>query len=380
MRENIKIILTIVRKEFQQFRRDPKMFGIILVAPILQLIFLGYAATLDLKIITAVIYDRDYSASSRNLIRAFEGSGYFSINKYCGSYDEIESEIDFGKTTVAIVIPKDFEKNIQRGIQTKVQAIFNGSDGNSANIAAGYVTGVVANFSKDALGENLIRSAKKYIPLVQINSESRVWYNPTLKTRNFMVPAIVALLLSIITLLLTSLAVVKEREIGTLEQLVVTPIKPAQLILGKLIPFVILAFIAVFLALTAMYLIFGIGVRGSVTFLLLASFVYILSTLGLGLFVSTISKTQQQAMMISIFGVMMPMIYLSGFAFPLENMPEIIQLISYIIPPRYFMVIIRGVILKGIGFNELWSELFILLLMGALILYLSASRFKKKLE
>lgn len=375
-----KIILHIVRKEFQQFKRDPKMFGVILIAPMIQLIFLGYAATFDLKVINTIIFDQDKSETSRNLIRSFEGSGYFSINKYCDNYNEVESEIDLGNTTVAIVIGKEFEKNFQRGVQTKIQTIFNGSDGNSANIAAGYVTGVVANFSKNILEERLTKFAGKNISLIQIIPESRIWYNPTLQTRIFMVPAIVGLLLSIITLLLTSLAIVKEKEIGTLEQLVVTPIKPHQLILGKLIPFVLLGFVAVFVALSAMYLIFGIGVRGSVIFLLISSFFYIFSTLGLGLLVSTISRTQQQAMMIAIFGVMMPMVYLSGFTFPLENMPEIIQWISYVIPLRYFLVIIRGVILKGIGFEDLWGEVLILFLMGIAILFLSTLRFKKKLE
>jgi len=224
------------------------------------------------------------------------------------------------------------------------------------------------------------KSGRKILPVGRIVPEIRVWYNPQLLTRYFMIPGIVGLLLSIITLILTSLGIVKEKEIGTLEQLIVTPIKSWQLIMGKLIPFVILGFIAVMVVLTAMTLIFDIPVRGSVPFLFLCSFFYILSTLGLGLFVSTISKTQQQAMMIAIFGIMMPMVYLSGFAFPIENMPKIIQYISYLIPLRYFIAIIRGVILKGIGFNELWQEASVLLLMGISILFLSSIRFRKKLE
>jgi ABC-2 type transport system permease protein len=224
------------------------------------------------------------------------------------------------------------------------------------------------------------KSGKKILTVGMIEPEIRVWYNPQLLTRYFMIPGIVGLLLSIITLILTSLGIVKEKEIGTLEQLIVTPIKPWQLIMGKLIPFVILGFIAVVIVLTAMTLIFDIPVRGSVAFLFLCSFFYILSTLGLGLFVSTISKTQQQAMMIAIFGIMMPMVYLSGFAFPIENMPKIIQYISYFIPLRYFITIIRGVILKGIGFNELWQEAGVLLFMGIAILFLSSLRFRKKLE
>jgi ABC-2 type transport system permease protein len=195
-----------------------------------------------------------------------------------------------------------------------------------------------------------------------------------------MVPGIVGLLLMMITLILTSLAVVKEKEIGTLEQLIVTPIKSYELIIGKLVPFAILGFVSVIIVLVAMTIIFNIQVRGSYTFLFFTSFVYILSTLGLGLFVSTISKTQQQAMMLAIFVIMLPMVYLSGFVFPIENMPELIQLTTYLIPLKYFMVIIRGIILKGIGFSDLWQDTIILLIMGISILFISALRFKKRLE
>jgi ABC-2 type transport system permease protein len=235
-------------------------------------------------------------------------------------------------------------------------------------------------FSKKVMIDLMHRSGLKTSPAGNLLAEVRVWYNPTLKTRNFMVPGIVGLLLSIITLILTSLAVVKEKEIGTLEQLIVTPLKPYQIIVGKLIPFTILGFAAVIIILTSMWVIFSIAVKGDILFLFIASFLYILSTLGLGLFVSTISKTQQQAMMIAIFGVMMPMIFLSGFAFPIENMPEVIQYISYFIPLRYFNDIIRGVILKGIGISELWLEAIALLIIGVTILSLSSLRFSRRLE
>ena len=224
------------------------------------------------------------------------------------------------------------------------------------------------------------KTGKKIQPVGNITAQQRVWYNPEMKTRVFMVPAIVGLLLMVITLILTSLAVVKEKEIGTMEQLIVTPIKPYQMIIGKLVPFVILGFVAVIVVLTAMRVIFDIPVRGSIWFLFGASFLYILSTLGLGLFVSTISKTQQQAMMLAIFVVMLPMVYLSGFAFPIENMPQVIQYVTYIIPLRYFITIIRGVILKGIGFADLWPDALMLLIIGSAILFLSALRFRKRLE
>lgn len=375
----MKNIIHIIKKEFLQFKRDPRMFGIVLVAPVLQLILLGYAATLDVKVVHTLVYDQDKSELSRDYIERFESSGFFSIDYYASSYKEITKEINNGDVIVAIVIPKDFEKKIHRRETVKVQLLFNGSDGNTASIAAGYISNITSKFSQNLLLDYLNTNGIKFTS-AQITPVIRVWYNPFLETRYFMVPGIVGLLLSNITLILASLAVVKEKEVGTLEQLIVTPIKPLQLMIGKMIPFIILGFAAVLMVIMAMGLFFNIAVRGDTFFLLFASFLYVLSTLGFGLFISTISQTQQQAMMISIFGILLPMVYLSGFAFPLENMPEIIQYISYIIPLRYFITIIRGVILKGIGFSELWIECLALLIMGVGILFLSSLRFRKKLE
>jgi len=375
----MKSIIEFVRKEFFQFRRDPKMFALILIAPVVQLVFLGFAANLDVTLVRTVIYDQDRSATSKDFSEKFSSSGYFRIEKYVSSYDEIIKDIDNGNVIMALVIPDDFEKNIYNRRTASVQALFNGSDGNTANISAGYVQKIISAYSEKISLDFVNKTGKKVLG-ANITPEIRVWYNPELKTRNFMVPGIVGLLLSLITLILTSLAVVKEKEIGTMEQLIVTPLKPYQIIIGKLVPFVLIAFVAVLIILTAMWLIFGIPVKGDIWFLFLSSFLYILSTLGLGLFVSTISKTQQQAMMISIFGVMMPMIFLSGFAFPIENMPMVIQTVSYIIPLRYFIEIIRGVVLKGLGLTDLWINAVMLLLMGVAILFFSSIRFKSKLE
>lgn len=374
-----KIIQFIV-KEFLQFKRDAKMFGIILVAPVLQLIFLGYAANLDIDRIKIVVLDNDKTSTSREFVERFTASNYFRIVEYAENYNNITHSLDNGKAIAALVIPNDFEKKINRNETVKVQAIFDGSDGNSASISAGYMQFIVMRYSQNVISEFMNKSGKLITPVGNIKAETRVWYNPTLKTRNYMVPGIVGLLLSIITLLLTSLAVVKEKEIGTMEQLVVTPLKSYQLIIGKLVPFILLGFVSVIIVLTAMRYIFDIPVKGSLAFLFFSSFLYILSTLGLGLFVSTISKTQQQAMMIAIFAVMMPMVFLSGFAFPVENMPKIIQVISYIVPLRYFNTIIRGIILKGLGFADLWVEALVLFAMGLVILLLSSLRFNKNLD
>lgn len=376
----MKILLSIIKKEFAQFRRDPKMFGITLVAPVLQLILLGYAVNLDVDKVKTVILDKDNSVYSRRLIEDFRGCTNFEIIQHATKSSEVINKIDKGEVLLALTIPQGFEDDIENRRKARLQIILNGSDGNTASIAAGYASGIIAGFSRNIVTEYFERSGMKARPFGSIVAEPRIWYNPFVKTRYFMIPAIVGLILSIITLLLTSLAVVKEKEIGTLEQLIVTPIKPYQLILGKLIPFAILGFIAVIIVLTGMRLIFEIPVRGSIIFLFFSAFLYILSTLGLGLFISTISKTQQQAMMIAIFAVLMPMVYLSGFAFPLENMPDIIRSISIFIPLKYFLLIIRGVILKGLGFSELWQEALTLLIMGITILLLSSLRFRKRLE
>lgn len=356
------------------------MLGIILIAPVIQLIFLGYAANLDVENVKMVVFDQNRTSTSREFIERFTSPGYFEIVQYVSNYKELENKLNNAEAILALVISQDFEEKITRREPAPLQAIFEGSDGNQASVAAGYVQSIVAGYSKEVITDYINISGRKISPAGNLSAEVRVWYNPEMKTRNYMVPGIVGLLVSLVTLVLTSLAIVKEKEIGTMEQLIVTPIRPYQLIAGKLIPFTILGLISVIIVLLSMRIIFAIPVKGSGAFLLLSSFFYILSTLGLGLFISTISKTQQQAMMIAIFAVMMPMIFLSGFAFPIENMPGIIQFISHIIPLKYFNIIIRGVILKGLGFAELWFEALILLIMGAAILILSAKRFHKKLE
>jgi ABC-2 type transport system permease protein len=260
-----------------------------------------------------------------------------------------------------------------------LQALFDGSDGNKSSIAFGYVQSIVTSYSQNILLKVANQTGVKNAVVGNLVPDIRIWYNPDLTTRVFMVPSIMGLILMVITTILVSMAIVKEREIGTLEQLIVTPIKPHQLIIGKLIPFVILGFVDVLIVIGVMIFWFGITIEGSFWLLVFDSFLFVLSTLGIGLFISTISKTQQQAMMVAQFGIMMPMIYLSGFAFPIENMPKIIQYITYLIPLRYYITILRAIILKGASFTELIPETVMLLLMGVLILIASAMRFKKRI-
>ena len=376
----MKTILNIVIKEFLQLKRDPILLRIVFLAPILQLLLFGYAANMDLNTVHTAIWDQDRTLDSRDLIERLQESGDFEIDRYTDNYQQITSDINKGKVLCAIIIPHDFEKDIKTNRPAPVQAIFDGSDGNKTSIALGYIQGIATNYANNILLKAADRTGRKIAVAGSLEPEIRVWYNPDLKTRVFMIPSIMGLILLITTIILMSMAIVKEREIGTLEQLIVTPITPYQLILGKLIPFVILGFIDILLVQTIMVFWFGIAIRGSFFFLLFASFLFVLSTLGIGLFLSTISKTQQQAMMVAQFGIMMPFIYLSGFAFPIENMPKFFQYITYLIPLRYYITILRAVILKGAPFSDLIPETLMLLIMGILILFASARRFKKRLS
>ena len=375
----MKLLIQFVIKEFLQFKRDRKMISVVLVAPILQLILLGYAATFDLREIHTVVFNKDKSRTSRDLINTLQNSGYFSIDNYVSSYEDFTRLITDGDALVGIVIPTDFEKNIKSNRTAQLQAIFDGSDGNKASIAAGYVIGAVSGFSQNINTQKFLMRGLINPLSGSIQPEVRIWYNPDLTTRNYMLPGIAGLIITLVTTLLTSLAIVKEREIGTLEQLIVSPLKPYQIIIGKFIPFTILGFISASLVLTVMRFWFGIPIRGDVVLLYFSALLYMLSTLGLSLFVSTISRTQAQAMMTAGFGILMPMIFFSGFAFPIENMPVIIQYITYLVPLRYFIVILRGIILKGIGISELWPQILALLIFGILIVLLSSLRFRKKL-
>ncbi len=372
-------IYHIIIKEFLHLRRDRKMLAISILAPVIQLILLGYAATTDVKDIPMLVLDQDKSSVSREFINLFVNSGYFVLTQQVNSPDKIDQYIEDGEVWIALVIPSDFSANMLAGRQTTVQLIADGSDANSANIGIGYASQIIATYSRSLI-RTIETQTRGRLTFARVDPEVRVWYNPELKSRNFMVPGVLALVLMIITMTLTSLGIVKEKEIGTLEQLMVTPIKPYQLIIGKLLPFVIIAAVDILLVITVAYWWFDIPLRGSFFLLLGLSGLFVLTTLGLGLFVSTVSKTQQQAMMTAQFFFFMPFIFFSGFTFPIENMPQVIQYITYAIPLRYYIVIVRGLFLKGVGIAELWTQAAALLAFGVVILTLSVLRFKKKLS
>ncbi len=375
----MRTIYHIIIKELLQFKRDKRMMVVSFLVPVVQLLLLGYAATTDVRDIPMLVYNQDKSSLSRDFVNSFINSGYFELRREVNSFDKIEYYIESGDVWLALVIPQSFADDILSFRQTTIQLIADGSDANSANIGLSYASQIVGKFSHSVLIEYQ-RRILGMINSSRIYPEVRVWYNPDLKSRNFMVPGVLAMVLMIITLTLTSLAIVKEKEIGTLEQLMVTPIKPHQLIIGKLLPFVLIAAVDVALVIVVARFWFLVPLRGSILLLLGFSCLFVLTTLGLGLFVSTISKTQQQAMMTAQFFFFMPFIFFSGFAFPIENMPKIVQYLTYLIPLRYYITIIRGIFLKGVGISELWHEAAVLLAFGIVILSLSVIRFRKRIS
>ena len=364
----------LMRKEFLELRQDPKLFGIVIVAPILQLTMLGYAATTDVKDVPVVVVDQDRSVESRELVSRFDASANFVIVGTAPSIDEVDTYLDEGHAWMALDIPADYSERLRRGEQATVQVVADGTDANSTNVALGYAGSLIAGYARELSAANGRGSAA---PL--IGADVRVWFNPGLESRDFMIPGILALLLLVVTTNLSSMAIVREKELGTLEQLNVTPLARWELIAGKLLPYAFLGMIDVLLVVAVAVGWFEVPLRGSLPLLLAMCMVYLLTTLGLGLFVSTVSATQQQAMMTTSFFFLLPMVFLSGFIFPIENMPEPIQPFTYLIPLRYFLVILRGIFLKGVGLETFWPEALALLAWGSVILLLATLRSSKRL-
>jgi ABC-2 type transport system permease protein len=338
---------------------------------------------MDVKDIPMAICDQDRSAESRALVNRFLQSGSYVASRYVEDAASAERSIESGSSSLALVIPPGFGRSQAAGRRSGVQLLADGSESQSAAVGLTYATLIVSRSLSDSrlAGARLAGSVRGMpVRAVQVLPAVRILYNPTLASRNFMVPGVLALVLMIITTVLTSLSIVKEKERGTLEQLIVTPITPGQLIIGKLAPFVIISLVVITLVLTASLVLFGLSVRGSLLVLYGLSLLFMLTTLGLGLFISTISRSQQQAMMIAVFFFIMPMVILSGFVFPIESMPGVIQAVTYIFPLRWYFVIIRGLFLKGIGLEQLWKEGAALAGIGLAVIAGSVLRFRKRLE
>lgn len=360
-------------KEFLELRQDPRIFPIVFVAPVIQLTLLGYAATTDVTDVPTAIVDQDRTTASRELIARIEGSPYFSVSRVVGSIAEVDPLLERSEAWLALAIPASYGDRVARGEPVTVQVLADGTDSTSVNVALGYAGNLVAGYAEELVDQPGTKQEDKGLAL-----RVRVWFNPELKSRDFMIPGVLALVLLLMTMILSAMAIVREKELGTLEQLNVTPLRRWELIMGKLMPYAIIGLIDVLLVIAVTIFWFEVPLRGSLTLLLGLSLVYVLNTLGLGLFVSTISQTQQQAMMTAAFFFLMPMVYLSGFIFPIENMPAAIQPITYAIPLRYYLVIVRGIFLKGVGLETLWPQALALLALGTTIFGLSIMRSTKR--
>lgn len=369
-------VLAILRKEFIQIRRDPRTLAVMFLIPIVQLLLLGYAATTDVDHIPTAVLDRDNTPQSRELIDAYRASAYFDIRFYVEREEELARLIDSGAARAAIIVPAGYAADLAREHRAQIGVIIDGSDPNVANTALSAATSV-----GQAKGAEIVREFLRIDPEAQpgIEVRPRVWYNPELSSANFMIPGLIGTIMQLLTVFLTAMAVVRERERGTLEQLIVTPLRPGELIVGKLVPYVIIAFVDTLEILALGVWWFGVPIHGSIPLLLALAGLGLMTSLGLGLLISTVSNTQQEAMLLSYF-IMLPSIFLSGFIFPREAMPQALQLLSYGVPLTYFLIIVRSIILKGVGLELLASEVAIMAVFGVSILGLAALRFHKRLE
>ncbi len=383
-------IREIVIKEFRQTFREPRMRFFLFGPPVIQLLVFGYAVNLDVEHSHMAWIDGDHSVASRELAAAFEGSTYFEITRRPDSPAAALDLLDRGEVNLVVGVLPGFQRDIERGETAPVQVLVDGANSNTASVVSAYANGVIAEFSSREMDERQRefqmkavassgRDGPRMLAIPSIGADTRVWFNEDLRSRNYFVPGILVNIITIVTLMLTALAIVREKEIGTMEQLMVTPIRPIELMLGKTLPFAMVGLVQITLVTAVALAVFRVPLRGSVLLLGVTAVEFLVSTLGSGLFISTISDTQQQAMMGS-FMYFMPAFMLSGFAFPIDNMPVPVQILTYLNPLRYFIEIVRGLFLKGVGVETLWPQMVALGIFGVAIVGISAVRFHKRLD
>ena len=372
-------LLALIRKEFIQIVRDPRTLAIVIVMPVIQLFLLGYAATNDVRNVPLAVWDQDRSPASRELLDAYRATDYFSVDYDVNGETELRRLIDSGQARTGLIIPPDYSARVAGGKGAQVALIVDGSDPNIANTALSAATMIGQTKSTNLLVERAAARGQSAVTQVPVEVRTQVWYNPDLLSAYYMVPALIGMILMMLTTLLTAIAIVRERERGTIEQLIVTPLSPLELVVGKVTPYVMIALFDMIEILVAGVLIFGVPINGSLPLLLALSGLFLLTTLGIGIFISTIANTQQEAMLMTWF-LLLPAIFLSGFLFPLAGMPWYLQAISYIIPLRYFLIIVRGIMLKGVAIDVLQSQVIALSVFAIVIMGGAALRFRKRLD
>ncbi len=367
-------------KEFIQVFRDKRTRVVLFGPPIIQMLVFGYAATFEIYHVPTVVLDLDHSQESRDLISRFSSSPYFDVQRQLTDYREIGSLIDKGKATIGLEINAGFAQELRKGQTAPLQVIVDATNSNTALIASGYVTQIALGFARDYQQDRISRISPQMIEEIpSVHLEQRPWYNPDLRSRWFFVPGIIGSLTLVLVVTLTAFAVVREREIGTLEQIMVTPIRPGEFILGKTLPFFLIGLFDVSLIGTVGTLWFQVPFRGQILVLLTGAILFLLCMLGVGLLISTVSSTQQQAMVTAFFFIM-PAITFSGFGFPISTMPRWLQYLTYLSPLRYFLVVLRGTYLKGVGMEILWPQMIAMAALGTGLLAVAVLRFHKALD
>lgn len=363
-------------KEFKQISRDPRMLTVVILIPLFMLLLYGYAINLDVTHLRLAVYDQDRSRQSREVIAAFTRSGYYTQTAVLFSHRDVAARLDNGSAQLVLSIPPTFSADLANGRTATVQLLIDGSDSTVASTAIGYATQIIQEQSM-RMAVAAIPGAPVAMRPIELRSSYR--YNPELRSTDYIVPALIAVILMMLSALLTSVTVVRERERGTIEQLLVSPVRPIELMLGKLIPYVVIAFGDVLLVMLAGALVFHVPLRGSLPLALLLSAIFVTAALGIGMFISTVARNQQTAMIAAMLTTQLPTVLLSGFMFPISSMPKVIQLLTNIIPASHFIRIMRGIFLKGNGLDLLWKPSLLLLAIAVAMLLLSAGRFKKSL-
>lgn len=376
---NIRRLLSLIRKEFIQILRDPRTLAITFAMPVLQIFLLGYAATNDVRNVPLAVWDQDRSRASRELLDAYRAADYFHLDFEVGSETELRRLIDSGQARTGLIIPPDYSTRVASGKGAQVALVVDGSDPTIAGTALSAATMIGQTKAQNLVVQRAAARGQAAVTQMPVEVRTQVWYNPDLRSSYYMIPALIGLILMTLTVLLTSTSIVRERERGTIEQLIVTPLRSLELIVGKLTPYVLIALIDMVEILVAGVLMFGVPINGSLPLLLLLTGLFLVTTLGLGLFISTISNTQQEAMLTTFF-FLLPSIFLSGFLFPLAAMPWYLQAFSHLIPLRYFLIIVRGIIIKGVAIDTLWTEVIALSIFAVIIMGSAAARFRKRLD
>jgi ABC-2 type transport system permease protein len=372
-------LMSLIRKEFIQIMRDPRTLAIIFVMPVAMLILLGYAATNDVRNIDLAVYDQDQSPASRRLLEAYKQADYFRIAYVVGSEEDMRALIDNNSARAGIIIPPGYGREVTGWGSAQVAFVLDGSDPTVASTALAAATLIGQAQSTKLQVERLQQRGMAAVMQPAIDVRTQVWYNPGLVSSYFMVPAMIGMILQYLGTMLTSTAIVRERERGTIEQLIVTPLRSQELVIGKLTPYVILSFWDTIEVLIVGVLLFKMPINGDLTLLLALTGLFMITTLGIGLLISTVAKTQQEAMLTTMFTIL-PSIFLSGFFFPLAAMPVWLQMLSYLIPLRYFLIIARGIVVKGVGLSALWPEVVALAVFAVVVMAAAAARFKKSLD